>query len=151
MLTSGFRRTVSATLAVLLLSGQLFASLPQPCGCVEHPTADAQRSCCIDNHEDSATASCCSSKEHGGSCDSACGQRSANCECGCSSNLGEEQIPNKEADRGPRLDEPVVSASMQSIAKLVTSQQRNPRLIGESVAWLPEPVSAQTLFCIWRI
>ena len=150
----GFRRSVSAFLVLLIISGQLFGAIPGLCGCADQHLAADQSSCC--SHESVASPSsdfqsCCTADANC-PCGDACGQdtASSSCICGCGSDPAGDQVPKQDGNnKGARPSEKVTNSPLHSTVKALRLQQQDRGM--EDSSWLSaEGVSACVLFCVWR-
>lgn len=129
-------KTLVALLAVLVLSGQVFASVPGICGC---SGSEPDGSSCCSVEEANTTSDCC--------CGSLCGVEQTECGCGCSdSESDENQAPVEEN----RISEQLVAGNPSATVERLAIP-RMPQWSAEKHSTISVSVaSTQILYCVWQ-
>lgn len=128
-------KTISALLAVFVLSGQTFASIPAVCGCSDSQPESS--SCC--STEASTDSDCC--------CEQRCGVEQTACDCGCSdSGSKEEQAPVEES----RLSGQSIIGRLPSASERFAVPGVPRQMFEGQTSGLVETTSPQILFCVWQ-
>ena len=134
-MNASIHRTIAAWLAVLVLSGQMFASIPGVCGC--SGSEQDGSSCC--STEASDDSNCC--------CGDRCGVEETECGCGCSDSKSEDEKAPLEENR---VSEQLVTGDLPVVVERVAIP-RMPRCSAEHQASdLLSVASTQILFCVWQ-
>lgn len=145
---------ISATLAALLLFGQLWASVPGKCGCGSDEFHEAAVSCCAEKSRASnqdPKHSCCSSEAPAKSCGcgDSCGAGSTECGCGCSADE-QEPVRNSSSDDVARSVKQAVSY-LDNCVFAICANSSPGQLRQPASASQASRRSAQVLFCVWQI
>ena len=146
MFLISYQKPISAVLALLLLTGQLFASAVGNCGCSPAEAEVEQQSCCSNESTTSAASakkSCCCGGQDAAR--SVCERPTYGCTCTESRN-DEEKVPPAEGNRVIEQLCALCTALPNTVEGWSPKSHRSHSHVGGGRV---AAVTTQVLFCVW--